>query len=77
MLSFISSRILYELMADISTSPYIGLMIDESTDVNMKKYLTINIKYLHNYSVKEAFCGLLPLESADANSIFCFAGLPS
>jgi len=70
MLFYISEKIQEEVMQEIDTSPAIGLMIDESGDNDLNNYLTINIRYLYNNEIKERFCGLLELPSADSCTIF-------
>ena len=66
----IATKIQDDLMLEICSSNYVGLMIDESTDVTSTKYLTINLKYLHKNEVKEKFCGLFQIHNSDANGIF-------
>jgi len=68
-LESISQKVQENLMKEVCSSPYIGLMLDESTDICSQKYLVINIKYFYKNQIKERFCALINLHSADANRI--------
>ncbi|CAK1582754.1 unnamed protein product [Parnassius mnemosyne] len=58
------------LRTDISNNSY-SLIIDESTDVSVNKYLGVVIKYFSNTrnEIVSTFLGLVGLESADAEGI--------
>ena len=59
-----------DLMKEISLSPFIGLILDESTEIKSTQYLTVNIKYSAKGKVKEKFCALLELKYLHADGIF-------
>jgi len=65
-----SENISQEVIKEISLSPSIGLMMDESTDFSSIQYLAINIKYIVDAKVKEKFCGVFELRKANAENIF-------
>ena len=69
-LTCIATKLREDVMMEINSSPYIGLMIDESLDVGMIEHLVVNIRYIHENKVKERFCALIQLHSLDAKSIF-------
>uniref|UniRef100_A0A1A8PI25 Uncharacterized protein n=1 Tax=Nothobranchius rachovii TaxID=451742 RepID=A0A1A8PI25_9TELE len=58
------------LVADISSNKY-SLLLDESTDVSVSKYLGIVVRYFSEGKghVVDTFLGLLELEGGDAKSI--------
>ena len=55
MLSHLSCYIQSETIKELQNCKSIGLQIDESMDVSLKKILTLNISYLHNGQVKMPF----------------------
>jgi len=69
-LTSISAKIRQDLLKEISLSPYVGIMLDESTDVSSIQYLVINIRYLHNNEIKDNFCSLQEVKKTDAITIF-------
>ena len=68
-LTCLSTKIKSDLMKEVCMSLYIGIMLDESTDVSSTQYLVVNIRYLFKNEVKEKFCALLELNKADADGI--------
>ncbi|CAI7877099.1 unnamed protein product [Closterium sp. NIES-54] len=59
-----------EQMRHIRESPWYGLSLDESTDRARGKHLIIYISYERNHEVVTQFLSLLPVERADAASLF-------
>jgi hypothetical protein len=49
---------------------YYSLIIDETTDLSLKKSLAIVVRYLKNDKVLDSFLDLIEVDSADANSLY-------
>lgn len=66
----ISPSLLKELINDISTAPY-SLIIDESTDVAVIKYLYLCVKYFgtKNLGVKIEFLGIIKVNQCTAKAL--------
>ncbi|KAH7284550.1 hypothetical protein KP509_34G059300 [Ceratopteris richardii] len=61
------------ILANIRSSPFYSLLIDESTDRTMEKHIIIYALYLTNGGkgpTKCSFVQLLPIENGDAESIY-------
>ncbi|KAH7440127.1 hypothetical protein KP509_04G092600 [Ceratopteris richardii] len=61
------------ILANIRSSPFYSLLIDESRDRTMEKYIIIYALYLNNGGkgpTKCSFVQLLPIENGDAESIY-------
>ncbi|KAH7277645.1 hypothetical protein KP509_39G060800 [Ceratopteris richardii] len=61
-----------KILANICSSPFYSLLIDESTDRTMEKHIIIYALYLTNGGKGPAcsFVQLLPIENGDAESIY-------
>ena len=63
-------RVLREILDDISKSPFLAVMEDETTDQSNIEQLTLVIRCVDDdFCVSEEFLGLYSLAEADANSI--------
>ena len=63
-------EILKQVLADIQTSPFIAIMVDETTNISNVEQLTLVIRWVdRNLCVHEEFLGLYSLNSTDAESI--------
>lgn len=49
---------------------YYSIIIDETTDVSTKKCLATVIRFVYKNKVKDKFLGLIPVHSADAETLF-------
>jgi len=63
----LSHKITESLTTEMKSCSCLGIMIDESTDSTMIPYLVINLRYIHNFQIKENFCTLIRIET-EANS---------
>ena len=70
MLQIMARHVLMRVLKEISTSPFLSLMVDETTDVSNKEQLTLVIRRVDDdFAVFEEFVGLYTLASVDADSI--------
>lgn len=58
------------VIAAAQSSPFIGLMFDESLDVAINKKLVMYCKVLHHGTVKISFCGNVVVQDGKAETIF-------
>ena len=69
-LEVMSYMVLRKLLGDIHNSPYLMVMVDETTDVANKEQLTFVIRWVdESLDVHEEFLGLYNLSSTTADSI--------
>ena len=72
-LEVMSYMVLRKLLGDIHNSPYLMVMVDETTDVANKEQLTFVIRWVdESLDVHEEFLGLYNLSSTTADSIVAF-----
>ena len=65
-----SHSVLRTIISEISNSPFLTIMVDETTDVANKEQLTLVIRRVDdNFEVHEEFLGLYNLLSTTADSI--------
>ncbi len=70
MLQKMSHHILRNVLHDIHSSPFLTIMVDETTDKSNKEQLTLIIRWVdQNFVVFEEFMGLYSLHSITAASI--------
>ncbi|KAE8740759.1 hypothetical protein FOCC_FOCC013727 [Frankliniella occidentalis] len=67
----LSPALLTDLVADLNTSGAYSLIIDESTDVTVVKYLAVMVKYFshRDASMKTEFLGILKVYRATAEAL--------
>ncbi|KAL3702535.1 hypothetical protein R1sor_020557 [Riccia sorocarpa] len=64
------SQVIQVVVLDrVKTSPFWGLMIDESTDVSVTSHLVVFCSILEEGQIKTAFLGLLHIPHKDSSSI--------
>ncbi len=59
-----------EILVNISKSPFIGLQLDESPDINSTFHLSQCIQYLCNNEVKSHFVCLFELDNQKSDTLF-------
>ena len=70
MLQIMSHIVLKNILDDIRNSPFLSVMVDETTDKSNVEQLTLVIRWVSNdLSVSEEFLGMYSLSAADAKSI--------
>jgi hypothetical protein len=65
----LGETILESTLQNIQLSPAFSLLIDETTDVSIKKQLIVYCKYLCNGEAKTSFLGILELQDGKAATI--------
>lgn len=69
-LEIMAHRVLRNILEDIHKSPFLAVMVDETTDKSNKEQLTLVIRWVSkDFVVSEEFLGLYSLSTADAKSI--------
>ena len=58
------------LLVKLIKSPALGIMVDESTDLNVEKHLILYINYLEQGNLRTSFLAFLKLVSADTNAVY-------
>lgn len=58
-----------EVVTELKSSPAVGIMVDESTDLSTQKHLILYVSYLKEGKLKTVFGKLINLSSATAVSI--------
>ncbi|CAG8808762.1 6033_t:CDS:2, partial [Dentiscutata erythropus] len=66
----ISSSIEDNIWKELSLASAIGIIVDESTDIDMESHLIIYVRYFINGVIKIRFLSLLEIENKDAKSIY-------
>lgn len=70
MLAIMDHNVLRKILENILTSPFLAVMVDETSDRSNKKQLTLIIRWISdNFMVQEEFPGLYVLSTIDAQSI--------
>ena len=70
MLELMAHHVLRKILANIHSSPFIAVMVDEATDKANKEQLTIVVRWIsEDFVVSEEFLGLYCLSAIDAQSI--------
>lgn len=62
-------KVLRDLSRDLQRSPFLTIMVDETTDISNREQATVVIRYVEDYEVHEEFLGLYCLPSIDSNTI--------
>ena len=71
MLKLMAHHVLRKILANIHSSPFIAVTVDEATDKANKEKLTIVVRWINeDFVVSEEFLGLYCLSAIDAQSIF-------
>ena len=66
-----SLRVLRELMTKFKESPFVTIMIDETTDITNKEQVTFVLRTVdENFQVDENFLGLYTVSCIDASTLF-------
>ncbi|XP_072381987.1 uncharacterized protein [Diabrotica undecimpunctata] len=60
----------FEILCEDLRRKKFSLIIDESTDLSTTKHLCLVVRYEKNYVIQDSFLSLIPLASADANTLF-------
>ena len=64
--------VLRKILCNIQSSPFIALMVDETTDKSNKEQLTLVIRWVdESFVVSEEFLGFYNLSFITAESIVC------
>ena len=72
MLQLMAHSVLRKILSNIQSSPFIALMVDETTDKSNKEQLTLVIRWVdESFVASEEFLGLYNLSSITAESIVC------
>ena len=72
LLQLMAHSVLRKILSNIQSSPFIALMVDETTDKSNKEQLTLVIRWVdESFGVSEEFLGLYNLSSITAESIVC------
>ena len=70
MLQLMAHQVLRKILGDMHQSPFLTLMVDETTDVSNKEQLTLILRWVDSdFVVSEEFLGLYNLATANAQSI--------
>ena len=69
-MEFTSTCIKNEMFTEISQCCSITLLIDELTDITLKKVLTMNIGYFVEGTPKTRFLGIIELKKGDASTVY-------
>ncbi len=60
-----------DLKNQLAISPFIGIMLDTSTDVNHEEFIVFNINYLKNgYKKEESYIRINYINSSDGLTIY-------
>ena len=71
LITLMATRILRSLSDKLQSSPFISIMIDETTDVTNQEQVTIVMRRIENdFEVYEEFLGLYSVSSIDADHLF-------
>ena len=63
-------HVLRKILKSISTSPFLAVMVDETTDKSNKEQLTLVVRWVsEDFTVSEEFLGLYCLSATNAQSI--------
>lgn len=62
-------RVLRELSSSLQSSPFLAIMVDETTDVANKEQAAIVIRWVESFHVFEEFIGLYSIPSLEAKTI--------
>ena len=70
MLQLMVHHVLRRVLKDIYSSPFLAVMVDETTDMSNTEQLTLVLRWISDdFMVSEEFLGLFSLSSVDAQSI--------
>ena len=70
MLELMARGVLRKVLSDIHESPFLAVMVDETTDKSNKEQLTFVIRWVSNeFTVSEEFLGLYSLSAIGAQNI--------
>ena len=71
MLQLMAHSVLRKILSNIQSSPFIALMVDETTDKSNKEQLTLVIRWVdESFVASEEFLGLYNLSSITAERCF-------
>ena len=71
LIKMMSLRVLRELMTKFKESPFVIIMIDETTDITNKEQVTFVLRTVdENFQVDEDFLGLYTVSCIDASTLF-------
>ena len=62
-------KLLRDLSHDLQRSPFLSIMVDETTDVSNREQATVVIRSVEGFEVHEQFIGLYTVPSIDSNTI--------
>ena len=62
-------KLLRNLSCDLQHSPFLAIMVDETTDVSNKEQATVVIRHIESFTVHEEFLGLYCLPSIESDVI--------
>ena len=62
-------KLLRELSHDLQRSPFLSIMVDETTDVSNREQATVVIRSVEGFEVHKRFIGLYTVPSIDSNTI--------
>ena len=68
MLEIIACTMQRRILSKITESPFLALMVDETTDISNKEQLVFVIRTDADFNVHEDFLGMHEMKSTDAES---------
>jgi len=70
MLEMMAHRVLRQILEEIHSSPFLAVMVDETTDKSNMEQLTLVVRWISDdFEVSEEFLGLYSMSAIDAQSI--------
>ncbi|EFJ08511.1 hypothetical protein SELMODRAFT_428911 [Selaginella moellendorffii] len=69
-ITFINKVLLDQILEKVKASPFFGIMLDESTDINTSKHLIFYVTYIHDARVLTSYLGLSMVNNSFAEVIF-------
>lgn len=70
MLEIMAHHVLRKILGCMQQSPFLAIMVDETTDVSNKEQLTVVMRWIdENFDVFEEFLGMYSLQSTSTQSI--------
>ena len=68
MLKIITLHMLRQIIKSLEQTPFITLMVDETTDISNKEQVVFCLRWVdHEFEVHEEFIGLHAIDSTDAS----------
>ena len=70
LLNIVANFMLERIAAEVSSSEYYGIIVDETSDISRVEQVSLCLRYVFNGETKETFAGFYPTASTEGEVLY-------